>query len=123
MKSSDKIVLAGLRFYGYHGVLAEEKKCGQWFEVDLEISGNFTQAAVSDDLGDSLDYSSIYRDVARLMEGESLNLLETLASRIADLVMAYPEVEGVLARVKKPGAPLGGPIGYAAVETKRGKTV
>jgi len=121
MKGTDKIILAGLRFYGYHGVLPEEKKLGQWFEVDLELTGEFTQAAAADDLAQTLDYSSLYRKVARLMEGESLNLLETLADRIAAVAMEEPLVEGVLVRVKKPGAPLGGPIAYAAVETVRRK--
>lgn len=119
MESSDKIILAGLKFYGYHGVLPEEKKAGQWFEVDLELFGSFTQAAATDQLEATLDYSQIYQDIRGLVEGESINLLETLTCRIADKLMKYPKVEKALVRVKKPEAPLGGPLAYAAVETVR----
>ena len=121
MKSADKIILVGLKFYGYHGVLPEEKKLGQWFEVDIELTGEFTKAASSDQLEDTLDYSQIYGDVRQLVEGESLNLLESLTSRIADKLMEYNRVEKAMVRVKKPGAPLGGPLAFAAVEMVRDK--
>jgi len=119
VKPTDKITLAGMKFYGFHGVLPEEKRLGQWFEVDIELSGFFTKAASSDQLADTLDYSRLYGDVRQLVEGESLNLLETLTSRIADKLMENSGVYKTMVRVKKPGAPLGGPLTYAAVETVR----
>lgn len=121
MVAQDKIILQGMKFYGYHGVLPEEKNLGQWFEVDVEMVGPFTTAAVLDQVEDTLDYSKIYQDIRELMEGRSCNLLETLASQVAELVLKYPLVEEVKVRVKKPQAPLGGPIGYAAVETVRSR--
>lgn len=121
MSAQDKIILQGLKFYGYHGVLPEEKKLGQWFEVDLELYGPFTKAAASDKINETLDYSKIYQDIRGLVEGVSFNLLETLASKIAELVLVYPLVEKARVRVKKPQAPLGGIIAYAAIETVRSK--
>ena len=95
------------RFYGYHGVLPEEKNLGQWFEVDLELLGPFTKVSVTDQVEDTLDYSQIYQEIRCLVEGESINLIETLAVKIADLALTYPLVEVVKVRVRKPQAPLG----------------
>jgi len=117
----DKIILKGLKFYGYHGVWPEEKRLGQWFEVDLELEGPFTQAAVHDRLEETLDYSRIYQDIRSLVEEQKFNLLETLAARIAELAVSYSIVERARVLVKKPQAPLGGVLEYAAVETVRSK--
>ncbi|MFY9378031.1 MAG: dihydroneopterin aldolase [Peptococcia bacterium] len=119
--AQDKIILQGMKFYGYHGVLPEEKNLGQWFEVDLELLGPFTKVSVTDQVEDTLDYSQIYQEIRCLVEGESINLIETLAVKIADLALTYPLVEVVKVRVRKPQAPLGGPLDYAAVETVRSK--
>ncbi|MFY9173720.1 MAG: dihydroneopterin aldolase [Peptococcia bacterium] len=121
MVAQDKIILQGMKFYGYHGVLPEEKNLGQWFEVDLELLGPFTKVSVTDQVEDTLDYSQIYQEIRCLVEGESINLIETLAVKIADLALTYPLVEVVKVRVRKPQAPLGGPLDYAAVETVRSK--
>lgn len=74
-----------------------------------------------DQVEDTLDYSQIYQEIRCLVEGESINLIETLAVKIADLALTYPLVEVVKVRVRKPQAPLGGPLDYAAVETVRSK--
>ncbi len=121
MDRIDKIILKGLKFYGYHGVWPEEKRLGQWFEVDLELEGPFTQAAVHDRLEETLDYSRIYQDIRSLVEEQKFNLLETLAARIAELAVSYSIVERARVLVKKPQAPLGGVLEYAAVETVRSK--
>ena len=116
-----KVLLYGLRFYGYHGVWPEEKKVGQWFEVDLEMWGDFTKAAQSDNLEEALDYSMVYKLVKNIMEGPGVNLLEKLASQIAGVLLEIDSIQKVLVRVKKPGAPLGGPLGYAGIEIVRSK--
>lgn len=119
MNELDKIILQGLQFYGFHGVLPEEKANGQWFEVDLELWGDFQLAAKSDDLRLGLDYSLIYRKVKEVMEGESRNLLENVAQYIIDSILGMPLVRKVLVRVKKLHPPLGGPAAYAAIEMVR----
>lgn len=121
MEPLDKVLLYGLRFYGYHGVWPEEKKLGQWFEVDLEMWGDFTQASKTDNLEDALDYSIVYQLVKTVIEGPSVNLLEKLASQIAGALLEIDSIQKVQVRVKKPGAPLGGPMGYAGIEIVRSK--
>lgn len=121
MEKLDKLILAGLRFYGYHGVYPEEKKLGQWFEVDLEIRGDLHQGAISDQLQDTLNYGEIYRLVKKIVEGPSVNLIEHLAHLIIEEILPLSLVEEVKVRVKKEQAPLGGPLSFAAVEMKRVK--
>lgn len=122
MKELDKIILQSLKFYGFHGVMAEEKVNGQWFEVDLEIWGDFSEAAISDNINEALDYSGIYQRVKDIMDGRSHNLLESINKAIADSILELPLVQKVLVRVKKLHPPVGGPTAYAGVEMVRQKT-
>jgi dihydroneopterin aldolase len=121
MRESDKIILQGMRFFGYHGVLPEERAMGQWFEIDVEIWGDLSKAAESDCVDDTLNYQQVYRDIKEIVEGEPVNLLEHLAHKIVCNIMALPLPERVLVRVKKPQAPLKGVVGFAGVEMIRSR--
>lgn len=116
MAELHKILLYGLRFYGYHGVYVEEKSQGQWFDVDLELWGDYSRGAANDQLSDTLNYSLVYQSVKEIVEGASVNLIEHLAQRIMERLLLFPGVEKVMVRVKKPDAPLGGPLKYAGIE-------
>ncbi|MCR4440694.1 MAG: dihydroneopterin aldolase [Peptococcaceae bacterium] len=121
MKELDKLMLHGLRFYGCHGVYPEEKKHGQWFEVDVEVWGDFSRAAADDDLQETLDYEQVFKIAKQVLEGESANIIEHLAYRIINELLLLPPVKKALVRIKKPGAPLGGQLAYAGVEMTRWK--
>lgn len=121
MKELDKIILQSMRFYSFHGVMAEEKVNGQWFEVDLEIYGDFSKAAGSDNIDEALDYSKIYQRVKEIMEGRSHNLLENVSQAIMNSIIELPLVQKVLVRVKKLHPPVGGPAAYAGIEMVRHK--
>jgi len=121
MKELDKLMLCGLKFYGRHGVYPAEKQQGQWFEADVEVWGDFSRAAESDDLRQALDYQQIFETVRQVLEGESANLIENLAHRVIAGLLQLPLVEKALVRIKKPGAPLDGRQVYAAVEMVRRK--
>lgn len=121
MPESDKIELKGMRFYGYHGVEKEEKALGQWFEIDLVLWGDFSAAMFTDKVENTVDYSQVYEMTREIVEGEPVNLLEHLASRIMNSILPLPLVEKVLVRVKKPLAPVKGPLDYAGVEIVRCK--
>lgn len=121
VKELDKIILQSLRFYSFHGVMAEEKVNGQWFEVDLEIWGDFSKAAGSDNIDEALDYSNIYQRVKEIMEGRSHNLLESVNLAILNRILELPLVQKALVRVKKLHPPVGGPAAYAGVEMVRQK--
>lgn len=121
MKELDKISLKGMRFYGYHGLLAAEKTLGQWFEIDLEMWGDFSQAMVTDCLEKTVDYSKVYALTKEIVEGPAVNLIEHLAHKIMEALINLPLLEKVVVKVKKPQVPLKGQLCYAGVEIVRWK--
>lgn len=116
---ADRIILKGMTFYGYHGVLPGEKEAGRPFVVDLVLYLDLDPAGRRDDLDCTVDYSRVFDAVKRVVEGERFNLVETLASAIAERVLAGFPVEGVRVRVKKPVPPVGGIMEYAAADVRR----
>ena len=119
---TDRIILAGMNFWGYHGVRPEENSLGQPFIIDLELYLDLQQAGRSDDLEDTVSYSLVYRLVKEIVTGKPRRLLENIAETIAARVLEEFPVQEVLVRVKKPHVPLPGIVDYAAVEIRRGKT-
>jgi dihydroneopterin aldolase len=115
----DKIIMHKLEFYGYHGVLPEEKKLGQKFYVDLEIGCDLKKAGEKDDLEQTINYALIYQDIKKVMEQEQFDLIETCAERIAKGILSYTKVNWCLVRVSKPEAPLPGIFDKVAVEIVR----
>ena len=106
---SDRILLQGLTFYGYHGVKAEEKSLGQRFVVDLTLGLDLGPAGRSDDLALTVDYGEVYRAVRERVEGPSQATLEALAETIAGaLLERFRRLDSVVVRVDKPGAPIAG---------------
>ena len=118
---TDRLRLSGLRFYGNHGVLPEERERGQIFEVDVDMGCDMRGAARSDDLADTVDAREAFRRVQEVVEGEQVDLVETLADRVADRLLDLPPVHDVLVRVRKPEADVfvGYERGYE-VEIRRG---
>ena len=116
---ADQIAVVGLRARGHHGVLAAERRDGQEFAVDLVLHLDTRAAAASDDLTDTVSYASLARDVVDVVEGEPVDLIETLAQRIADVGLADRRVEAVDVTIHKPGAPLPVPFADVTVTIRR----
>lgn len=116
---SDRITLKGISATGFHGVLDFEKRDGQTFVVDVEMEVDLAPAGTSDALDDTVNYAEVAGDIVALMEGESLDLIEALADRIAAKVLTRPLVEGVEVTVHKPQAPVGHPFTDVAVTVER----
>lgn len=113
----DSIELCGIRAYGYHGVLPEERRLGQEFVADVELRADLAAVGESDDLGDGIDYGAVYTAVRALLEGTPSRTLEHLATRInAQLLAQFPAIRQVRTKVYKPQAPLAGVFAYVAVE-------
>ncbi len=105
----DRIRLSGLSARGYHGVLPFERAEGQLFTVDvtLDLGERGTAvASVTDEAKDATDYSAVARAVVAVIEGEPVGLIETLAARVSEAVLAFPRVSAVEVTVHKPQAPL-----------------
>lgn len=119
---TDRIFLSGLTFYGYHGVNPEERRLGQRFVVDLALTLDLEPAGQSDDLTRTVNYSLVYKVVRDAVEGPPLNLIEAVAERIAQTILAQMSVPGVRVRVTKPWAPVKGMVaGEVAVEINRAR--
>jgi dihydroneopterin aldolase len=114
----DRIELRGMSFQGRHGVRPAEREQAQEFKVDLEIEADLRKAAESDQLADTVDYTRVRAVAKEVIEGQSMQLLETLAAAIARRVLALPRVEAVAVRVAKRPAGMQ-PIEAAAVRIER----
>jgi dihydroneopterin aldolase len=115
----DKLRLTGLSFFGHHGALEAERQLGQRIELDVELHGDFRGCASEDSLRDALDYTKAYDLVKNVVEQRSFELLEALASAVADELLARLPVENVLVRVRKPNVPFSASLSNVEVEIER----
>jgi dihydroneopterin aldolase len=88
---SDRIELRGIRAVGRHGVLVEEQQRSQPFTIDIDLTADLRPAGESDDLAQTIDYGAVAEAVVAEVEGRSCALLEHLAHRIADRVLAVAQ--------------------------------
>jgi dihydroneopterin aldolase len=115
----DRITLRGLSVRGHHGVFPHERADGQTFVVDLVLGLDTTAAAAGDDLTATVHYGVIAEQVAAVVAGEPVNLIETLAQRIADTCLGHEAVEEVEVTVHKPQAPITVPFDDVTVTITR----
>jgi dihydroneopterin aldolase/2-amino-4-hydroxy-6-hydroxymethyldihydropteridine diphosphokinase len=102
---TDRIEIRGLKAMGKHGVREFEKERPQPFIVDLVMEVDTREAGKSDDLEDTVSYSTVVKLVADIIGGQHSDLIEHLAQRIADAVLAHdPLVQSVDLTVRKPHA-------------------
>lgn len=119
---SDRITLTGLRARGRHGVYPRERAEGQTFVVDAVLELDTRAAAAGDDLACTADYGSIAEKLVAVVEGEPVNLVETLAARLAEICLADPAVAAVQITVHKPDAPITVPFEDVSVTIRRERT-
>ena len=119
--SGDRIVLQGLRARGRHGCLPAERELGQEFIVDVSLGLDTRPAAAGDDLLRTVDYGALADRLVFVVEGEPLNLIETLAERLAILCLEAPQVQEVEVTVHKPSAPVPHPFSDVAVTIHRSR--
>lgn len=103
---TDLITLSGLRVHGRHGVFDHEREAGQDFIIDVSLRTSTGEAAASDDLKHTVDYGALADALADIVAGEPVNLIETLAERLADACLALERVASVVVTVHKPQAPI-----------------
>jgi len=111
--ASDRIELTGLRVHGRHGVFDFERAEGQDFVVDVALELDTTAAAASDELSDTIHYGELAEALAAVVAGEPVNLLETLAARLAEVCLADSRVAAATVTVHKPQAPI--PLAFTDV--------
>jgi len=102
----DRLMVAGLEVWAHHGVFAAERRDGQLFRIDLTWWLDLSAAGVSDDLADTTDYGRVARDAIDLVSGQPVDLIETVAARVADALLARYPMTYVQVSLHKPQAPL-----------------
>ena len=103
---SDQLAVRGIEIHAHHGVLDFERRDGQTFLVDLLLDLDTRSAAAGDDLSRTVDYGTLVPEVVAAVEKDPVDLIETLAQRIADVCTLDDRVEWARVTVHKPDAPI-----------------
>jgi len=117
--SADTVTLKGLRHKGFHGVLPEERAAGQDFVVDAVLELDTAPAAADDDLALTVNYADLAARLTDVIAGPPVDLIETLAARLAAVCLSYDLVDAVTVTVHKPQAPAGRPVDDVTVTIRR----
>ena len=113
-----KLELRGLHVFGYHGVEEEEKRLGQLFLFDVELEVG--ERGADDRLENAIDYTQVAMAVRELSNARRFDLLEALATAVADLVCERFQPESLRVRVRKPQVkPAGMTVEFSAVTVER----
>lgn len=103
---TDELTVTGVECWGHHGVFDFERREGQTFVVDLTLGVDTEAAAASDDLQDTVDYGSLVTAVKAAVERDPVDLIETLAKRIAATCVSFDRVQWARITLHKPDAPI-----------------
>lgn len=120
MNPLDQLTLTGLRAHAHHGVYEHERIDGQEFVIDVVVHLPLRTAAESDDIAETIHYGDLAAEIVAAVERDPVDLIETVALRVADLVLAHPQAVFVNVTVHKPGAPISVPFEDVSVTIMRG---
>ncbi|HOF89564.1 MAG TPA: 5-formyltetrahydrofolate cyclo-ligase [Armatimonadota bacterium] len=119
-RAPDWLRLRDMTFYGHHGAHEHERLTGIRLAIDADLRLDVQAPGLTDDLTTTVDYPAIYGLIAAIQGGQSFHLLESLAARIADAVLAeFPAIAEIRVRVRKFHPPVGGPLDAFEVELAR----
>jgi len=117
----DRITLTGVRVRAHHGVFDFEREQGQEFVIDVSVAVDLSAAASGDDLGSTVHYGELAEAVVAAVRRDPVDLIETVAERVAAVALDHPAVEEVEVTVHKPEAPISVPFTDVAVTIVRGR--
>jgi len=120
-RTPDRITLTGVRVRAHHGVFDFEREQGQEFVIDVSVAVDLAAAASGDDLDRTVHYGELAEAVVAAVERDPVDLIETVAERVAGVALAYPAVEEVQVTVHKPEAPISVPFADVAVTIVRNR--
>jgi dihydroneopterin aldolase len=119
---TDQLTLTGLKAAAFHGVYDHERRDGQVFIIDVTVHLDLSPAASGDDLGQTIHYGELAEEIVTAVERDPVDLIETVAQRIADLVLAHEPAQLVQVTVHKPSAPITVPFDDVSVTIMRGRS-
>lgn len=115
----DRITLTGLEVFAHHGVFDFERERGQKFLIDADVAVDLRAAAAGDDLASTVHYGELADAIVRAVERDPVDLIETVAERIAEVALAYTAVQEAKITVHKPDAPIEAPFADVSVTIVR----
>jgi dihydroneopterin aldolase len=116
---SDRLTLTGLKAFAHHGVFEHERVDGQEFVIDVSIDFDSRAAASGDDLDKTINYGTLAADIVAEVENDPVDLIETVAERIAALVLEQPRALAVEVTLHKPSAPITVPFDDVSITITR----
>ena len=121
MSTRDRITLTGLRANAFHGVFEHERVNGQLFVIDVVVHVALAEAGGSDELAKTVHYGELAEAIVGAVERDPVDLIETVAERIAAVVLEQPRAEVVEVTVHKPSAPITVPFADVSVTILRSR--
>ena len=121
MSTRDRITLTGLRANAFHGVFEHERVNGQLFVIDVVVHVALAEAGGSDELARTIHYGELAEAIVGTVERDPVDLIETVAERIAAIVLEQPRAELVEVTVHKPSAPITVPFDDVSVTILRSR--
>ena len=118
---TDRIDLRGVEVYAKHGVLESEQERAQVFRIDVTIFLDLSRPGESDALTGTVDYGVMANEVREVVGGESHALIEKVASRVAETILAHPEVKRTRVTIHKPEAPIDAAVDDVSVTIDRSR--
>ena len=117
----DQITLTGLRASAFHGVFDHERRDGQLFIIDVTVFLSTLAAATDDDLAKTVHYGELSEQIVAAVERDPVDLIETVAERVAQVVLAHDAAHSVRVTVHKPNAPITVPFDDVSIQITRGR--
>jgi dihydroneopterin aldolase len=118
----DRLAVRGIAVHGYHGVFEAERREGQEFVIDVVLGVDTRGAARTDDLHDTVDYGTLVEQVRSAVASDPVDLIETLAQRIAEVCLDHDQVAHVEVTVHKPHAPIQATFDDVALTINRSRS-
>ncbi len=119
---TDSITLTGLRANANHGVFEHERRDGQVFIIDAVVHVDLSGAAATDDLDRTIHYGVLAEEIVRAVESDPVDLIETVAERVARVVLSHRAALATTVTVHKPGAPITVPFDDVSVTITRAQS-
>ncbi len=104
--NNDRMVMKNMKFYGRHGVFAEENRLGQHYEATVFLTLDLSKAGRSDELKDTVDYAAVYEVVRFILEETESKLIEAVAEQVAEAILRFDnQIQVVEVHLTKPNPP------------------
>ncbi|MGW9021369.1 dihydropteroate synthase [Leucobacter chromiiresistens] len=117
--SPDRITLAGLEVFAHHGVFDFEREQGQRFVIDADVEVYLAGAAAEDALARTVHYGELADAIVDAVAGDPVDLIETVAERVARVALGFAGVRSARITVHKPDAPIAQTFSDVSVTVER----